>query len=216
MKNRISLLWVFLFIIALMSCDNVKYVKFNFNPEIPYKSNRNMIKAKIFVNKEVRENMQVGLIAGLDEKNTKFIVISKIPQTSPIEGTEIEDFIFSYSSLIEYDKLQELIDIVNASIECWDSKQEKGEIIFYKYYIFPEQNEVMISPNVVSIEGSFIFEFQNSKKGSIVLFYFGEKIPYVQKIKDKEVIEKFYSLLLEAKDYLDSSHKPETNEERKT
>jgi len=212
MKRILTITLLFIISALLLSCGTRKYVDFDFHPSVPYKSIIEMMKTKIFINEIVKENMDIGLIAGFNETGEKFIILSAI-----IKGyfpkKPIEKFSLNVSSLIKLDKLEKLIQIVEASIECWDKEQDKSENIFYKFYIYPEHQEIRLSHNVIKFRGSFIFEYQNSINGSVSHIFLGDKIPFHRLIEDKEIIIEFKNLLMEGKDYLDSLEQnlPDTN-----
>jgi len=203
MKTKRNVFILFILSLVLLSCTNyTDYVKFDFHPGIPYITRVEMFKTKMFLNETVEDKLGIGLIAGVDENNNKFIIIAST-STLGEKTLPIDELNLNVSSLIKYEKLEQLIQIVDASINCWDLKQQETENVFYKFYVYPEHEEIRLSFNVIEFRGSFIYEYQNSVKGSVLHIFLADKVPYHKYVNKKEDLIEFKNLLMEGKSYLD-------------
>lgn len=196
----------FFLILLIASCtETPKYINVNFTAKIPYYSIKGMIKTKVI---QTENKFPFGIIACIDDQFDRFVVIADV-HTSYYEDhiTVINDLNLNMSSLIKYDKLNELIEIINSSLESWDKKQKETENLFFEFYIAPEHKIKRISKNIIYLEGTFKYVFQNSAKGSLFVMILGEKKPIRFESTDIEKLQFFKKVLQKSKAYLDSFEK---------
>jgi hypothetical protein len=95
-----------------------------------------------------------------------------------------------------------LTDGLNETLKLWDGSQNQGEGTFYEYTHTPEQEINRVSPNVIEWYSAVRFTASHTPGGASARLLLGDspssKLQAVIKLQDREDVEDFRSVLLQA------------------
>ena len=190
----------------ISGCTPPRLIYYNSQSDIPLRSKS--IETTMKLMKSEKRNFRIGVLVASDKKASKEKKSSYVVFAPSINGVlgyvnSIDDIKLSYTSTIDSEKLDQLIEGVEFVIKDWDNNYIDNKGNFYDFSSAPEQNIKTISTNVEEWNPSFRFNYYNYEDKKLVSIVIGpEGYKYIYYIDDLSAIKDFRALLLKAKSEL--------------
>jgi len=208
-RSITSLLCIFL-ALSLASCAP-QHVAYHSSADIPYRN--------------TSTGTQMDLIGGDDEDagQREYAVFTAEDTELAGEGTRSYILLTPASSMgysfkdanlqrsvpLTRQEASVLTDGLNKALELWDDTQGEGEGRFYEFTHTPEQEIDRVSPNVIEWQSAVKFTASHTPDGASARLLLGDspssKLQAVIKLQDREDVEDFRSVLLQAQKALSES-----------
>jgi len=198
-------------ILFTLSCAQNRYVGFKSASNISNNtyinhSSLHLINISNEMKKELIDDysiLELGIFAGIDGDSKKYIVIAP----SMNESYKWEAFLkydLSFSTIIRYNELEQLINFTEKSISTWDIPVSEFDGEFFNYKIAPKYMTLHLNDSLDSSFSTFEFNYQATLEGNVVNISL-KNLNYYKSVNifRKIDLEILVTKLKSAKEYLD-------------
>ncbi len=210
-RSITSLLCIFL-ALSLTSCAP-QHVSYHSTADIPYRTtstnsemdligadgeDANQREYAVFVAEDTEVRSE-------DEATRSYILLAPASDM----GYSFEDANLHRSVPLTREEAIALTDGLNKALELWDDTQGESEGRFYEFTHTPEQEITRVSTNVIEWYSAIRFTASHTPDGASARLLLGDspssKLQAVIKLQDREDVEDFRSVLLQAQKALGES-----------
>ena len=211
MSKPASLLCI-VFSLCLVGCSP-QHVAYHSSADIPYRTtstdsemdliggddeDANQREYAVFVAEDMEMRSE-------DEATRSYILLAPASDM----GYSFEDTNLQRSVPLTREKAIALTDGLNKALELWDDSQNEGEGLFYEFTHTPEQEITRVSPSVIEWYSAVRFTASHTPDGASARLLLGDspssKLQAVIHLRDREDVEDFRTVLLQAQKALSES-----------